>query len=144
MQASYAMGLETKGNFHRGRSTVNKIGAHAFEAKVAPVLRSLAMSFSTLLYFVQRWSTGEFLSQKLDVLLATPKKSSAVTNRWRALVREHSIWNWVQFQISVEPLGGWSRKPNLTSTKILLISFESRTTPCFERTTCNVASGRKI
>jgi len=30
---------------------VNKIGAHAFEAKVAPVLRSLAMSFSTLLYF---------------------------------------------------------------------------------------------
>ena len=52
---------------------MNKIGAHAFEAKVAPVLRSFAMSFSTLLYFVQRWSTGEFLSQKLDLLLATPK-----------------------------------------------------------------------
>jgi hypothetical protein len=62
---------------------VNKIGAHAFEAKVGPVLRSLAMSFSTLLYFVQRWSTGEFLAgdaQKSScwrrpkiLLLATPK-----------------------------------------------------------------------
>ena len=53
---------------------MNKIGAHAFEAKVAPVLRSFAMSFSTLLYFVQRWSTGEFLSQKLDVLAGDAQK----------------------------------------------------------------------
>jgi hypothetical protein len=44
-----------------------------FEAKVARVLRWLAMTFSILLDFMQRCPTDDFLIRNNDVLLATPK-----------------------------------------------------------------------
>jgi hypothetical protein len=67
------MGLETHWNFKVvGRNTDRKLGAF-FEAKVARVLRWLAMTFSILLDFMQRCPTDDFLIRNNDVLLATPK-----------------------------------------------------------------------
>jgi hypothetical protein len=67
------MGLETHWNFKVvGRNTDRKLGAF-FEAKVARVLRWLAMTFSILLDFMQRCPTDDFLIETTMFCWRRPK-----------------------------------------------------------------------